>query len=34
MFPYIEKAKELNWGIIIFNPNERFVISKDGDVCF
>ncbi|CAJ0642212.1 15746_t:CDS:10 [Entrophospora sp. SA101] len=31
MFPYIERAKQLNWGIIIFNPNEHFGSYKDGD---
>ncbi|CAG8488899.1 14978_t:CDS:2 [Funneliformis mosseae] len=34
MFPYIKKAQELNWGIIIFNPNENYGrINKDGIEC-
>ncbi|CAG8543986.1 10524_t:CDS:10, partial [Scutellospora calospora] len=33
MYPYIQKAQELNWGIIIFNPNENYdTITKDGEV--
>ncbi|RIB15608.1 Arb2 domain-containing protein [Gigaspora rosea] len=33
MYPYIRKAQELNWGIIVFNPNENYVaITKDGEV--
>ncbi|CAG8543770.1 23047_t:CDS:10 [Cetraspora pellucida] len=33
MFPYIQKAQDLNWGIIVFNPNENFrAVIKDGEV--
>ncbi|PKY17966.1 hypothetical protein RhiirB3_468274, partial [Rhizophagus irregularis] len=33
MFPYIRKAQELKWGIVIFNPNENYgSIMKDGEV--
>ncbi|CAG8625305.1 14967_t:CDS:2, partial [Dentiscutata erythropus] len=33
MYPYIQKAQELNWGIIVFNPNENYrAIIKDGEV--
>ncbi|RIA94935.1 Arb2 domain-containing protein, partial [Glomus cerebriforme] len=33
MFPYIRKAQELKWGIVIFNPNENYgSITKDGKV--
>ncbi|CAG8720084.1 2130_t:CDS:2, partial [Acaulospora morrowiae] len=31
MYPYIQKAQELNWGIVIFNPNENYGrIIRDG----
>ncbi|GET01323.1 protein FAM172A-like [Rhizophagus clarus] len=35
MFPYIKKAQELEWGIVIFNPNENYgSIIKDGEVSY
>ncbi|KAG9297967.1 hypothetical protein G9A89_018795 [Geosiphon pyriformis] len=33
MFPYIKKARELGWGVLIFNPNENFGdVIKDGEI--
>ncbi|CAG8672926.1 7461_t:CDS:2 [Acaulospora morrowiae] len=33
MYPYIRKAQELKWGIVIFNPNENYGrIIRDGKV--
>lgn len=31
MFPYIQRAQELGWNIIIFNPNENEVEIKEED---
>ncbi|RGB31756.1 Arb2 domain-containing protein [Rhizophagus diaphanus] len=36
MFPYIRKAQELKWGIVIFNPNENYgsIMKDDGEVGY
>ncbi|RHZ64211.1 hypothetical protein Glove_326g173 [Diversispora epigaea] len=31
MYPYIQKAQELNWGIVIFNPNNNMEEIKDDE---
>ncbi|CAG8461273.1 8999_t:CDS:10 [Diversispora eburnea] len=31
MYPYIQKAQELNWGIVVFNPNNNAVEIKNDE---